>query len=166
MAFGTRAYRRAASGTGAARQRRLDPRRSSGAAQTGAELFPPQAHSFDTATRPRASDAMIRNLKELFDTVTSRTPTGRGPGARGYPGQAGVLQKIAAAVVTLSLFAVALMFSVLLFAVVLTAGAAVWGYLWWKMRAVRRQMRDNPPGGLVIEGEVIREVRTREKRGR
>ncbi len=73
-----------------------------------------------------------------------------------------LLQKIVAVLATVALFAVALMFSVVLFAVVVTVGGAAWGYLWWKTRALRRQMRERPPGsgggGLVIEGEVIREV--------
>ncbi|TAH45728.1 MAG: hypothetical protein EYC67_10260 [Betaproteobacteria bacterium] len=73
-----------------------------------------------------------------------------------------LLQKIVAGIGAVILFGLALMFSVVLFAVVVTAGAVVWAYLWWTSRKLRRQMRDNPPGGLVIEGEVIREVRTRD----
>lgn len=79
-----------------------------------------------------------------------------------------LLQKIVAAVVTVAVFALALMFSVVLFAVVLTVGAAAWGYLWWKTRALRKAMRAQGEAtgahgrGLVIEGEVIREVRTGE----
>jgi len=73
-----------------------------------------------------------------------------------------LLRKVAAFVVTLALFGLVLMFSVLLFAVVLTAGAMAWGYLWWRTRDLRKQMRKHPPGGVVIEGEVIREADTRE----
>lgn len=87
-----------------------------------------------------------------------------------------LLQKIVAVVVTVAVFALALMFSVVLFAVVLTVGAAAWGYLWWKTRALRKAMRAQGEArmraqgeatgahgrGLVIEGEVIREVRTGE----
>jgi Flp pilus assembly protein TadB len=77
-----------------------------------------------------------------------------------------LVQKIVAALATVAVFAVALTFSVVLFAVVVTVGALAWGYLWWKTRALRRQMRAQPPGGsrggLVIEGEVIREVDERE----
>ena len=68
-----------------------------------------------------------------------------------------VWQKIVAAVVGGGVFILALMFSVVLFAVVVTVGLAAWGYLWWKTRNLRKQMRDNPPDGLVIEGVVIRE---------
>jgi len=66
-------------------------------------------------------------------------------------------QKIVAAVVGGGIFVLALMFSVVLFAGVVTVGLVAWGYLWWKTRSLRRQMRDHPPEGLVIEGEVIRE---------
>jgi len=71
----------------------------------------------------------------------------------------GLLHKVAAFVLTMAMFALVLMFSVLLFAVVLTAGAVAFGYLWWKTRELRKQMRKHPQGGAVIEGEVIeREV--------
>lgn len=64
------------------------------------------------------------------------------------------------------LLVAALMFSVVVFAFALAAGLLVWGWLWWKTREVRRQMREQmeaqrmgeaPPGGRVIEGEVIRD---------
>ena len=71
-----------------------------------------------------------------------------------------LLQKIVTVLVTIAVFGVALMFSVVLFAVVVTVGAVAWGYLWWKTRALRKQMREHPPTGrgMIIEGEVIREV--------
>lgn len=75
-------------------------------------------------------------------------------------------RKIVAFVVTVALVGVALMFSVLLFVVVATAGLVGWGYLWWRMRELRKEMREQPqPGSVVIEGEVIREIRTREREG-
>lgn len=74
------------------------------------------------------------------------------------------VQKVGAVIVGVVFFAVVLMFSVVLFAVALTAGAAAWAYFWWKTRAVRKAMRDHPPGGMVIEGEVIREVDGNETR--
>jgi uncharacterized protein YneF (UPF0154 family) len=81
-------------------------------------------------------------------------------------GPRSLLQRIVTVTVAVAVFALALMFSVVLFAVVLTLGVVAWGYLWWKSRHLRRQMRENPPGGLVIEGEVIREVDTRDERER
>ncbi len=68
-------------------------------------------------------------------------------------------------VVTIAVGAVLLvagfMFSLLVFAIVVTGGLLVLGYLWWKTRDLRRQireqMRERPAAERVIEGEVIRE---------
>jgi hypothetical protein len=68
-----------------------------------------------------------------------------------------------------SAFVVSLVFLAIGFAVVLTVG----GYLWWKTRELRRQIRErvheqsmhsqarSRPAGVVIEGEVISQERTR-----
>jgi hypothetical protein len=109
---------------------------------------------------------MTPTLKALFNTLAASMPGRQGAAHRTQAGPVSLVQKIIAVAIGLALFAVALAFSVLLFAAVLTAGAMAWGYLWWKTRAVRKHMRDNPPGGLVIEGEIIREVRTRDERRR
>lgn len=69
-----------------------------------------------------------------------------------------LLRKVAAFIVTAVLIGLVLMFSVLLFAVILIVGTMAWGYLWWKTRDLRKQMRQYPVGDGVIEGEVIREV--------
>jgi hypothetical protein len=55
------------------------------------------------------------------------------------------------------LLVVAFMFSLLVFAILATGGLLVWGYLWWNTRELRRQMREQPPGGRVIEGEATRD---------
>ena len=55
------------------------------------------------------------------------------------------------------LLVVAFMFSLLLFAILAAVAVLVWGYLWWKTRELRKQMREQPPGGRVIEGEAIRD---------
>lgn len=68
-----------------------------------------------------------------------------------------------------ALLVVMLMFSALLFAAALTIGLLIAGRVWWKTRALRKQMRaqsqafaprphtsDAASGGRVIEGEVIR----------
>ena len=80
-------------------------------------------------------------------------------------------QKIVGGVVMVGVFALALTFSVALFAVVITVGAVAWGYFWWKTRAVRKAMREHMAAGaahggggagtrgLIIEGEIIREVK-------
>jgi membrane associated rhomboid family serine protease len=61
------------------------------------------------------------------------------------------------------LLVVAFMFSLLAFAILGIVGLLVWGYLWWKTRELRRQMREQPPGGRVIEGEAIHDVESHDK---
>ena len=56
------------------------------------------------------------------------------------------------------LLVVAFMFSVVLFAIVAAAGLLGLGFLWWKTRELRRQLRERPPGGHVIEGVSIRDA--------
>ncbi|MDP2822546.1 MAG: hypothetical protein Q8O52_07685 [Sulfuritalea sp.] len=57
------------------------------------------------------------------------------------------------------------MFSVVIFAVVAMLGLAVWGYLWWQTRKLRRAMQEQAPDGQVIDGEaiVVEEHRVRTK---
>lgn len=69
-----------------------------------------------------------------------------------------LMQKIVTVVSMAAVFTLMLMASVVLFAAVAAVGVVAWGWLWWKTRDVRKQMRAHPPGGLVLEGEVIREV--------
>jgi Flp pilus assembly protein TadB len=72
--------------------------------------------------------------------------------ARGLPG------RILAVAGGAALLVLGLMFSLLLFAVVAAGALIVWLYLSWKTRGMRRQMREQPPGGRVFEGEVVREA--------
>ena len=89
------------------------------------------------------------------------------------------LRNLAAVAATVALFGLALMFSVVVFSVIIVAGMLGWIYLWWKTRALRKQMRNYPPRnvamergmdgedvirGEVIEGEVIHVVDTQEDR--
>lgn len=57
------------------------------------------------------------------------------------------------------------MFSVVVFAVVAVLGLAIWIYLMWKTRKLRRAMQEQAPDGHVIEGEaiVVEEYRVRPK---
>jgi hypothetical protein len=50
-----------------------------------------------------------------------------------------------------------LVFSVLAFVAVTAVALVVGAYLWWNTGAQRRQMRERPPGGRIIQGEVIRD---------
>ena len=71
------------------------------------------------------------------------------------PGLLGKVVTIAAgAVLLVAVFTV----SLLVFAIVAAGVSLAWGYLWWKTRDLRDQMRERPTGERVIEGEVIREA--------
>ncbi|MGB7990711.1 MAG: hypothetical protein WCF44_15035 [Candidatus Methylophosphatis roskildensis] len=76
----------------------------------------------------------------------------------------GPLGRLLGAIIWAGLLVVAFMFSLVFFAIVVAVGLLVWAYLWWNTRELRKQMRDRPPGGSaqppggqVIEGEVIRD---------
>lgn len=89
------------------------------------------------------------------------------------------LRNLAAVAATVVVFGLTLMFSVVVFSVIIVVGMLGWIYLWWKTRELRKQMRNYPPPGMVmggemgenevvkgevIEGEVIRVVDTPEDR--
>jgi len=69
----------------------------------------------------------------------------------------GILGKFLTAVASGAVLVVAFMLSLLIFAAVAAIALLVGGFLWWKTRALRRQMRERPPGGRVIDGEVMRD---------
>ena len=79
------------------------------------------------------------------------------------------LARIVGVVVGVIALGLALMFSAVVFVVLAVAGLALWGYFWWKTRALRRQMqeqmraqggeapyRDVPHDEGAIEGEAVR----------
>jgi hypothetical protein len=86
----------------------------------------------------------------------------------------GLLRKLAALVLTVMLFGLALMFSAVLLVIIVTIGTMAWAYLWWKTRELRNQLRNFTPrdvaretkvdGDEVFEGEVIRVVDSRNER--
>ncbi len=77
----------------------------------------------------------------------------------------GLLGKIIAFVLGAGFLVLAFMFSLVALAVLAVGGLMVWGWLWWKTRAIRQQMKEMqanmqnqaPVDGQIIEGEVIRE---------
>ena len=90
---------------------------------------------------------------------------------------AGPFAKLFAALAGVVLLVLGLMFSVVIIAVAIAFGLVIWGWMWWKTRALRQQMREQmearmaagegasapysdgegpQSGGRVIEGEVIR----------
>ncbi len=85
-------------------------------------------------------------------------------------GSPSLLQRSVAIIATVAVAGVALMFSAVLLTFLAAAGSVLFIYLWWKTRALRRQLREqmknhqpHPAGpahesdrGQVIEGEAIR----------
>jgi ABC-type bacteriocin/lantibiotic exporter with double-glycine peptidase domain len=69
--------------------------------------------------------------------------------------QPGFFTKLLTLLASVILLIVGLTFSVLFLAVVVAVGLVVWGYFWWKTRALRQAMRERPPGGHVVEGEAV-----------
>lgn len=70
----------------------------------------------------------------------------------------GLLSKLLTAALGVLVLAGALVFSVLAFVAIAATALAVGAFLWWNTRELRRRMREQPPGGRIIEGEVIRDV--------
>lgn len=73
----------------------------------------------------------------------------------------GLFGRLLTAVASAAVLVVAFMFSLVIFAAIAAIALAGGIYLWWKTRALRQQLRERPPGGRVIEGEVIREAESR-----
>jgi Flp pilus assembly protein TadB len=84
----------------------------------------------------------------------SRIP-GNSPGIRASG--SGFLGKILTTLASVAVLVMAFMLSLLVFAFVAAIGLMLGGYLWWKTRELRKQMRERPQGGRIIEGEVVRD---------
>lgn len=82
-----------------------------------------------------------------------------GNSARSRVSASGLLGKALIFATGAVLLVVGLIFLLMLFALAATAAILIVGYLWWTTRGQRRQMREAPPGGRVIDGEVIRHSR-------
>ena len=84
-----------------------------------------------------------------------------------------LLGKVLTLVLGAAFLVLAFMFSLVALAVVAVGGTMLWGWLWWKTRAVRKLIREqgiapesmarsnsnsdeSHSGGYIIEGEVIR----------
>jgi len=65
------------------------------------------------------------------------------------------LRKVAAVAATIVVAGVALMFSAVMLAAILVVGTMGAGYLWWKTRELRKQMRNMAAQGVVIDREVV-----------
>lgn len=72
-----------------------------------------------------------------------------------HQANSGPLGKLLALLVSIVVLIAGVMFSMLMLAVIAVAGLAAWGYFRWKTRKLRGAMRDQPPGGRVIDGEAM-----------
>jgi Flp pilus assembly protein TadB len=68
-----------------------------------------------------------------------------------------LLGRIVAVILGAAFLILAFMFSLVVLVVAVTGGLLAWAYLWWKSRKLRQQIREQPSGMRIIEGEVIRE---------
>jgi len=69
----------------------------------------------------------------------------------------GLLSRLLTAGVAIVLLVGALALSLFVIAAGALAAAVAGSYLWWKTRELRRRLREQPRGGRIIEGEVIRD---------
>jgi len=90
--------------------------------------------------------------------------------ARLTPQPAGLLGKMLAFMLSAALLVLGFMFSLVALAVVAVGGLALGGWLWWKTRRLRKQLREaataKADDGYVIEGEVIRDYEAPAPAGR
>jgi len=61
----------------------------------------------------------------------------------------GLIQRFAGVLLGVLFLAAVLVFASLALGILLAVGLAVWGWLWWRTRSLRRA----PGRGVVIEGE-------------
>ena len=64
-----------------------------------------------------------------------------------------MIRNLLASLIGLILLILGLMFSMLVLVVIAALGLAVWAYLWWKMRKLRRAMEQQ--SGQVIDGVAV-----------
>jgi hypothetical protein len=73
------------------------------------------------------------------------------------PPSTGLAGRLVAGLLTALLLVGAFMFSLVALAVAAIGGLALWGWLWWKTRALRRAMAEaTPVPDDVIEGVCVR----------
>ncbi|WP_321910672.1 MULTISPECIES: hypothetical protein [unclassified Paraburkholderia] len=70
-------------------------------------------------------------------------------------GGTGWFGRMVAVVVSAIVLVVAAMLSLVLLAVLFAVGVVVAGYLWWRIRALRRQAREFGDDGRTIDVEVV-----------
>lgn len=71
------------------------------------------------------------------------------------------IRNLGGVAMSVALLLVGFVFSLLLVAAVAAVGLAAWGYVWWRTRTLRRELRKAPAGGRIIEGEILRDSEIR-----
>lgn len=72
--------------------------------------------------------------------------------------QPSLIAKLLAFVLSALFVVLAFMFSLIALAVVAVGGLMLWGWLWWKTRALRKSMQTSTVSDpRVIEGEFVRD---------
>lgn len=85
-----------------------------------------------------------------------------------------MLGKLLSLVLGVAFLFLVFMFSLIALATVAFGGVMLWGWLWWKTRAIRKEMGKQmgepspktPTEGYIIEGEAIREADSSSQSGR
>jgi hypothetical protein len=95
----------------------------------------------------------VRDLEMSMrlDEASSRRESHAGAPSRAMNVIAKVVAVLGGAVLAVSALALSLVF----FAVVLMIGVLVGGYLWWKTRELRKQIRTQLSSGETLQGEII-----------
>jgi hypothetical protein len=91
-----------------------------------------------------------RHFKAPWNSAALQAPPGNN-----------LLAKALSAVASIIVLMVAFIVSFVVFAAVASLALLAGVYIWWKTRALRRHLRENPPGGRVIEGQVVSDDRSR-----
>ncbi len=77
----------------------------------------------------------------------------------------GLLAKMMAFGLGIVFLGSAFMFSLVALLVVAVGGLVLWGWLWWKTRALRKQRQSSDMNGTqIIEGEFVRQPDTHPER--
>jgi hypothetical protein len=85
-----------------------------------------------------------RHFKAPWNSAALQAPPGNS-----------LLAKALTAVVSVIVLMVAFIVSFVIFAAVASLALLAGVYIWWKTRALRRHLREHPPGGRIIEGQVV-----------
>jgi hypothetical protein len=82
---------------------------------------------------------------------------------KGIPVGTSWFGRVLAVVMSAVVLVAAVMLSMVLFAVLLAVGVIVGGYVWWKLRALRRQARAFGDDGRTVDVEVVHKESSRDE---